>query len=293
MTNHGELAVADTVGILGQDWVHPDRTSAGYGWRGVYLSTQDEQPYEARFDAARTHLIVLHLSGPATVAHGGGRHVERRTIPAGGFFVHPAGHELTVGLESRLRTTHANLDHAVLEEVAGGNSLELTARLGVRDPMIEQLLLAMDAALQRWQPSARTYVDHLTSMLAAHLVHHYDAARTTEHPPSPVPLGDNQLDDVIDEMKTRLAEPIPLADLASVASLSTSQLTRRFKVATGLTPHRYLMRLRVEHAAHELRTTVHPIADIALSCGFSHQEHLTRTMRAQLGATPGEVRRSH
>jgi AraC family transcriptional regulator len=69
-------------------------------------------------------------------------------------------------------------------------------------------------------------------------------------------------------------------------------LTRRFKAATGLTPHRYLMRLRLEQAVRDLRTTLRPIADIAVACGFSHQEHLTRTMRVQLGTTPGEVRRS-
>ena len=34
-----------------------------------------------------------------------------------------------------------------------------------------------------------------------------------------------------------------------------------------------------------------PIAEIAVRCGFSHQEHLTRVMRAHLDTTPGAVRR--
>lgn len=41
-----------------------------------------------------------------------------------------------------------------------------------------------------------------------------------------------------------------------------------------------------------LRTTVLPIPDVAVHCGFSHQEHLTRVMRAKLGTTPAAVRRA-
>ena len=287
-----ELDVTDTVGILRQSWVRPERTSSGHGWRGLYLSTQAEQPYQASFPAARTHLVVLHLGGPVVVTHGHGPGAERKAIPTGGFFVHPAGHDLTVALDAPLETIHANLDDAVLAEAANGVRADLTSHLGPHDPMIEQLLLALDGTLRQWEPAARTYVDHLTAMLAAHLVHRYGPAHSAPRTPVTSALDTHQLGDVVDEMKSRLAEPIPLIDLAAVAALSTSQLTRRFKAATGLTPHRYLVRLRLEQAVRELRTSTRPIADVAVTCGFSHQEHLTRTMRAQLGITPAEVRRS-
>jgi AraC family transcriptional regulator len=41
-----------------------------------------------------------------------------------------------------------------------------------------------------------------------------------------------------------------------------------------------------------LRTGSAPIAEVAVTCGFSHQEHLTRLMRARLGTTPAALRRS-
>jgi AraC family transcriptional regulator len=88
-----------------------------------------------------------------------------------------------------------------------------------------------------------------------------------------------------------LAEPVSLADLAAVAGLSVSQFSRQFKVRTGLAPHRFLLGLRVERACRLLSTGELPIAEVALRCGFSHQEHLTRVMRAQLDTTPGAVRR--
>jgi AraC family transcriptional regulator len=84
---------------------------------------------------------------------------------------------------------------------------------------------------------------------------------------------------------------VSLAELASTAGLSVSQFSRQFKARTGLAPHRFLLGLRVEHACRLLRTGRTSIAEVAVACGFSHQEHLTRVMRAQLDTTPGAVRR--
>jgi AraC family transcriptional regulator len=288
-----ELGLADTIGILRQPWVRPFRSSAGRGWRGLYVSTQSEQPYQASFQPADTHLVILHLGGPVVVEHGDSGGVERKTVPAGGFFLHPAGRQLDVNLGGDLNTVHASLRVDQVEQAAQGSRVELAPTLRANDPMIEQLLMAMDGVLTNDVPTALTYVDHLTAMLAAHLTHRYNALVSAPRAtPAVAGLERCQLDDVIDVMKFRLAEPIPLADLAAVARLSASQLTRRFKASTGLPPHRYLMRLRLAQAVRELRTVDGSIADVALSCGFSHQEHLTRCMRAQMDTTPGEVRRT-
>jgi AraC family transcriptional regulator len=93
-------------------------------------------------------------------------------------------------------------------------------------------------------------------------------------------------------MHERMAEPLSLAELAGAVGLSVSQFARRFKVSTGTAPHQYLLGLRVDAAARLLRASSRPIADIAASCGFSHQEHLTRVLRARLGTTPAALRRA-
>ena len=93
-------------------------------------------------------------------------------------------------------------------------------------------------------------------------------------------------------MQARLAEPLRLAELAAAAGLSVSQFARRFKISTGTAPHQYLLGLRVDAAVRLLRASARPIADIAAGCGFSHQEHLTRVLRARLGTTPAALRRA-
>jgi AraC family transcriptional regulator len=153
-------------------------------------------------------------------------------------------------------------------------------------------MLTLDGVVRRWEPSARTYVDHLGSLLAAHLVRRHSTRRATVLTGPVTGLTDGQLARVRDMMDSRIAEPLPLADLAAVTGLSVSQFARRFKAATGQTPHRFLVRLRVEAACRLLRVASLPIAQVATVCGFSHQEHLTRVMRAQLGTTPAALRKA-
>jgi AraC family transcriptional regulator len=273
--------------------VKPARTSAGLGWDRQYLSVQRESAYRESFEPAGTHLVILHLDGPVTVRRGQGELSRSRQVPAGGLFIHPAGRDLTVELGGDLSTVHLYLRDDLVQDAAGADrSIELAEELGTSDRLLEQLVLSMDETLRRWEPAARTYLDQLGSMVAAQLVQRhgvgglgYVGDRLAGG------LGDCQFQAVRALMEERLGEPVSLAELASVAGLSVSQFSRQFKARTGLAPHRFLLSLRVDQACRLLRTDTAPIAEIAIRCGFSHQEHLTRVMRAHLDTTPGAVRR--
>ncbi len=80
--------------------------------------------------------------------------------------------------------------------------------------------------------------------------------------------------------------------LSEASGLSVSHFTRRFKVTTGLSPHQFVLRRRVERAKRLLKHTSEAIAQIALCCGFSHQEHLTHTFKRFTGNTPGRYRQT-
>jgi AraC family transcriptional regulator len=293
-----ELTVLDTNGILRQPWVRPRRTSAGLGWDQIYVSNQREQPYRAAFDAAPTHVVILHLDGPVAVRRGHLGLTEARTVPPGAFFVHPAGKDLTVELGGELDTVHVYLTDTALQDAHDGDApVQLAEELGSVDPLLEQVVLSLDGVLAQWEPSARTYVDHLGALLAAQLAHRHGSAgggrdgRRAAGPARRPGLGGRQYSAVCGLMRDRLAEPVPLADMAAVAGLSVSQFSRQFKARTGMAPHRFLVRLRIDAALRLLREGNRPIAEVAAACGFSHQEHLTRVLAARLGTTPGAVRR--
>ncbi|MBE9637157.1 AraC family transcriptional regulator [Salipiger mangrovisoli] len=85
---------------------------------------------------------------------------------------------------------------------------------------------------------------------------------------------------------------IEVAELAKLAGLSESWLTRAFKQSLGTTPQRWLTQLRVETAMGLMTDTRLGLAEIAAEVGFADQAHLTRSFRTAQGETPGAWRKA-
>jgi PAS domain S-box-containing protein len=86
------------------------------------------------------------------------------------------------------------------------------------------------------------------------------------------------------------AQPIAVADLATRANLSASQLQREFRRLFGMNPGDYILRVRLLMARRQLEETSTPVGRIALDCGFYDQSHFTRTFRSTTGMRPLEYR---
>jgi AraC-like DNA-binding protein len=87
-------------------------------------------------------------------------------------------------------------------------------------------------------------------------------------------------------IETQLSQRLLVSDLASAVRLSPSHFARAFKQTIGCSPHNYLLRRRIERAKDRMRTTDEPLAQIALTYGFSDQAHFTRCFKRHEGATP-------
>lgn len=95
---------------------------------------------------------------------------------------------------------------------------------------------------------------------------------------------------VLDFIDAGLGEPITLADLAKCAGLSRMHFAAQFRTATGMRPHEYLIRKRVQRAQELLASTQMPLAEVALTVGFQTQAHFTTVFRRLLAETPGRWR---
>ena len=82
-----------------------------------------------------------------------------------------------------------------------------------------------------------------------------------------------------------------MGDLADVACISAFHFGRVFQAATGETPHRSVMRRRVERAKRLLMDTEDDVTALAPASGFASQSHPSEVFRRPLGAPPGEWRR--
>lgn len=79
-------------------------------------------------------------------------------------------------------------------------------------------------------------------------------------------------------------------EVAAAVGLDPFTFGRGFKLATGMTPHQYIIRCRLRRAMRLLVRGELPLADIALEVGCSCQSHLTTLFRKHLGTTPGAFR---
>jgi AraC family transcriptional regulator len=83
-----------------------------------------------------------------------------------------------------------------------------------------------------------------------------------------------------------------LARVGREACLSMPQLIRHFKSVFGMTPHQYLMDLRLRQAARLLKDSALTVQEISWRCGYADVSAFCRIFKAVYGVSPERLRRS-
>ncbi|WP_413667063.1 helix-turn-helix transcriptional regulator [Mucilaginibacter sp. Mucisp86] len=85
---------------------------------------------------------------------------------------------------------------------------------------------------------------------------------------------------------------ISLEDLAEHACLSVNHLLRTFKQAFGLTPHQFLIQLRLKRSLMLLKDTRYPVNEVVGMVGFECPSSFIRLFRTHYKITPLKYRQS-
>lgn len=144
--------------------------------------------------------------------------------------------------------------------------------------------LAVDVA------AARDLVDRAAALLRLHT--DADATAGSASAPPGGGLAPWQASRIVAHVRSNVASAITLAELAELARLSPSQLSRAFKKTFGETPHTYIVGMRLQVARDLMLSTSEPLSQIASACGLADQAHLTRLFRKEFGETPHAWRRA-
>jgi AraC-like DNA-binding protein len=107
-------------------------------------------------------------------------------------------------------------------------------------------------------------------------------------PPIPCRVGSHvrAMKRVCEFIRTNYSQDLTLKQLSRVACLSPYYFQRLFLENTGVSPHEYLVQVRIKKA-RELLSAGHGIAGVALETGFVDQSHFTRFFKSTTGITPG------
>ncbi len=267
-------------------------TNPDAGWQGVVLQRYRHPPSTIDVPGLRDELLVDHLAGPVLVEedHGNGQH-ERRWTGPGQITLTPAGRPVRRILKGRPDVVLLHLAPERLREVAeelyGRHATQVTLvpRLAVPDETADRLVRLLLAEATSPGPGTSLMTETLGRALAVQLLRfHSNLAPLPPDPPAGLPAP--RLRRVIEHMRSRLEDDLPLFRLAEISGLSPSRFARAFREATGQPPHHYLLGLRIEKARDLLEHTDLRVIEIGLRCGFEQPSHFATTFRTATGLSP-------
>ncbi|HEU4594686.1 MAG TPA: AraC family transcriptional regulator [Pyrinomonadaceae bacterium] len=267
-------------------------TEAEVVWPGLLIEHHHLKPLEFPESTADSHLVAMHFR-PAKVEWSLGSHPQTIRMRRGSLDIVPRGTLLGGSSQDETEFLMLALDPCVVERVAGeaGEATRVVVglHLGIRDPQIEYICLALKAELDAGYPSGRLYGDALAAGLAARLLGKYSAhAPATKYHNTNLPAY--KLRRVTEYINDNLTENLTLAELATVAGMNPHSFSRAFKQSTGVPPHRYVSNCRVERAKALLADDELPLVEVGLSVGFQTQSHFTTLFHRLTGLTPKAFR---
>lgn len=275
----------------------PVLSSAATPWSGVFLERHVAgSGVDTGRVAFRNHVVFIHEGPPSELEMQIGSEVVRHRMLAEHVGVIPAG----VPFSSRTRSATAfvliSIEPRFLDGVAldlsGKGWVELTPEIGVTDPLVCGIAQALQAEAGLGAQASRLYGESLGAALAVHLAKNYAGGTKTLVEPRGG-LTRLQLRTAMDYLHAHLGENIHLEDIARAAGMSPFHFSRRFRRSTGVPPHRYLVRLRVQRARELLLWANARLSDVAAQVGFYDQSHLATHFKLAFGITPSRFSAQH
>jgi AraC family transcriptional regulator len=277
-----------------------EASSEGLGWQGIAAELRSHPACElAPFRSMQTEItIALRGSRNAFVARSAGGVRQRTAVNAGTIWISPEGVQ-----EEATRINEA-LDDILHIYLPGELFLRMSSEEGtsigeqsihyeadVRDDLIRQIGVSLASEIRAPTPGGRILAESLALAMAARICQRHSSAGRVRTTDVPIRSDDARIRRVVDYMMAHLEEPIGLDELAAVACLSPFHFARTFRDEVGAPPHKFLSRLRVDHAKALLARGDRSICEIALACQFASQTNFTRAFRQVVGMTPNEYRK--
>ena len=192
---------------------------------------------------------------------------------------YPAGIDVVADADEGIDILVVAIDPGRMALAAADSELpeaQLIERIGGDDPVL--LALARSLAFESthnypngplaWNETANSFID---ALVAGHTAALPASSRGA--------LGKDQLRRLRDYVIAHLDEPIGVEALADIAGRSPFHFTRVFARSVGMTPHRYVVHLRLQRAIELVREGRSGLAEIAARTGFADQSHLSRWVR--------------
>jgi AraC family transcriptional regulator len=276
-------------------------SSAGLGWSTISVELRSHGVVEAPAIVPQHVEICLVVAGnkDGLVRRTGAGLCQEAMPETGAIWLSPAGVGKEIVITAPIpQTMHLYLPTALFDRLKDDFNLPVAPAhsirhaVGIGDDVIDQVGRSILSELAVETAASRVYVEAASLTLAARLLQkHCDSGACASIESSAHRLDHIRLRRVLDYIATSIGDDITLVNLAEIAGYSPFHFARKFTLAMGISPQRYISRIRLENAMAELAAGKLSLAEIALNAHFSSQASFTRAFHRATGMTPKEYRR--
>jgi len=260
--------------------------SSGDRWNGIRLERRVEQLGALPEGYWLRHIIVVYRVSPLhRERYVPGRGWQKLELKPWDIEILPAQSIYASRWEGAVDVLLLEVAPELLALVAGARA-DLNSFVETQDPYITHTALALEQDLRGGSPAGEMYGDSLGTALAAHLARWHTEPKHSSVPDARVAQVDRAVQYIHDNLDGNLS----LQHLADVVQLDVYRFIRAFKQNTGLPPHQYVLRQRIERAKALLKDSALSVMEVALRSGFADQSHFTTAFRRATNLRPSEYR---
>jgi AraC family transcriptional regulator len=232
----------------------------------------------------RQHLVWFQLSDVFIECRRATR-VFHETAPGGSLAICLAGVDCAADAGQSTDAILVAIEPGYLALAAAEDSAlgaQLIECISGHDEELFQLACTLASECAENYPNGALYWSGVANRLLEGLVVRY----TSEFKdPQRGRLSKEGLERIRDYVIAHLDEPIEVTALANIVGRSPFHFTRLFSRSVGMTPHRYVVHLRLQRATELIRDRRSGLAEIAACTGFADQSHLSRWVRRVHGVS--------
>lgn len=251
------------------------------------------QVHEASAEIRKSdHIIAIPLRTMGVTLFSEHKIVHDGRLLPGAVKIHLPSQAVRTIFQTAYDVLHLFVPNELLDECvtaglgrSGAGRLAFPAGLLPADPVIDRLARAFVRAEDVGGTFGRCYAESIALAIIARVLAHCSSG-TSPHAASTSGLAKWRLKRAVDFIEANLSESIGLAEMAASAGLSRMHFAAQFRAATGMRPHEYLLRRRIERAQHMLTLSTSPLVDVAFEVGFKSQSHFTTVFTRFVGETP-------
>lgn len=263
-------------------------------WRGIHLEYHHKlKGEENSLILDQLHLLCIETTQRPCDAHKWmDKRFQSRPIIQGDIFILPKQVQFRERFEGAIDYILLFLDAdwvaRVAQEILDPDHVEILPHFPQPDPFIYQTGLLLKSAIEAKGSFNQLYGETLALALSVHLLQHYAGRKASQKLAAiaPVHSSGSDLAAIADYIQMHCDRNLSLIELANLAQMSLYYFARSFKRQIGLSPHRYLIRCRVERAKALLLQNELTVTEIAQRVGFADQSHLSRHFKQLTGLAP-------